>query len=338
MKRKNRVKNPIAHADGGVSEGKRSIIDRSKLRQTKMFSPTLCELYELPKYPLPDVLEYSPMRNNTVERLIELSLKYPSLNYVSVYGFSTSNNEVNTDVWVNFLDLYDRGYIKRIYDAINDYFQNDFFNAENVEYFDSTPREGFFLIDTIKSVITPYAAYRSDDAKRAILIKFIYDFIVNPMELFDVMYSNAVKFLEAQLSLLMNKSITIKHSEHGPIIQDATGEDVSVDLMINPQTIPMLMLGATIITWTYHRDYRAANAQKTTYSQAIRDNLKKKGLPTKSLSDSENEDERGNGDYPQGSGGQEGGGNYENKNSDRSIFLIAIAILVVLFIVKKKSK
>ena len=33
MKKKNRVRNPIAHADGGVSEGLEKKIDASKLKE-----------------------------------------------------------------------------------------------------------------------------------------------------------------------------------------------------------------------------------------------------------------------------------------------------------------
>lgn len=342
------VSNPLANATGKqyTESGKTLTLDTSKLKylnKTKPYKPIECGMYKLPKYFLPDVETAAPYRNNKTEAVMKLFEKYPSLDYVSVYNFSTKENQVNKDVWERFLYLYDNGFIRRIYDKINGYFTNGLQNyakthsQQDCDVFFDTKREldNTFLTEAIHTEITPNNGFKSDAERLRVLRNLIHDFITTPNELFEAMYDNAKQFLIEEAKKF---DLTIIGIKEDPVLPEwQTNKDgKSIRLFYRFFNFGAVFDFSLTYNQVIHRDTKKENDKQILYTVALKDNLQQLQVSTKSISQSENEDGRENGDYPTGGGDEDaGGGGNNGKNSDKTMLLLGVGILAAIFALKR---
>ena len=339
------VSNPLANATGKqfVDSGKKFTLEKGSLvKITKPYKPVLCGMYKLPKYFLPDVETAAPYRKNKTEAVMKLFEKYPSLDYVSAYHFSTKDSDVNKEVWKKFLSLYDQGYIKRIYNKINGYFEAELPNYtrknNNTEYFKAGATAGKFLYEIITEEITTRIGFESSTEKQKILLQLIYDYIYTPEALFEAMYDNAKQFLIEEAKKFDLTIIGIKEDPALPEWQ--TNKDgKSTRLIYRFFNLGAVFDFSLTFNQVIHRDTKKENDKQILYIVAIKDNLQQLQVSTKSISQSENEDGRENGDYPTGGGDEDaGGGGNNGKNSDKTMLLLGVGILAVIFFIKRKKR
>lgn len=347
QKKKAFVSNPLANATGKQynDSGKTLTLDTSKLKdlnKTKPYKPIECGMYKLPKYFLPDVETAAPYRNNKTEAVMKLFEKYPSLDYVSAYHFSTKDSDVNKEVWKKFLSLYDQGYIKRIYNKINGYFEAELPNYtrknNNTEYFKAGATAGKFLYEIITEEITTRIGFESSAEKQKILLQLIYDYIYTPETLFEAMYDNAKQFLIEEAKKF---DLTIIGIKEDPVLPEwQTNKDgKSIRLFYRFFNFGAIFDFSLTYNQVIHRDTKKENDKQILYTVAIKDNLQQLQVSTKSISQSENEDGRENGDYPTGGGDEDaGGGGNNGKNSDKTMLLLGVGILAVIFFLKKYKR
>lgn len=353
QRKKAYVSNPLANATGKQynDSGKTLTLDTSKLGQAgklanstqKPYKPVECGMYKLPKYFLPDVETAARYKKNKSEAIMKLFEKYPSLDYVSVYNFSTKENQVNKDVWERFLYLYDNGFIGRIYNKINGYFTNGLQNyvkthsQQDCDVFFDTKRgvDNSFLTEEIHAEITPNNGFKSDTERLRVLRNLIHDFITTPNELFEAMYDNARQFLINEAKKFDLTIIGIKEDPAIPMWQ--TNKDgKSITLFTRFGNLGAAFDYSLWFNQVIHRDTKKENDKQILYTVAIKDNLQQLQVSTKSISQSENEDGRENGDYPQGGGDEDaGGGGNNGKNSDKTMLLLGVGILAAIFFLKR---
>lgn len=341
------VSNPLANATGKqfTNSGKTLTLDTSKLKdlnKTKPYKPVECGMYKLPKYFLPDVETAAPYKKNNPGAVMKLFEKYPSLDYVSAYHFSTKDSDVNKEVWRKFLSLYDQGYIKRIYNKINGYFEAELPNYtrknNNTEYFKAGATAGKFLYEIITEEITTRIGFESSAEKQKILLQLIYDYIYTPETLFEAMYDNAKQFLIEEAKKFDLTIIGIKEDPALPSWQ--TNKDgKSIQLFTHFFNLGAVFDNSLVFNQVIHRDTKKENDKQILYTVALKDNLQQLQVSTKSISQSENEDGRENGDYPTGGGDEDaGGGGNNGKNSDKTMLLLGVGILAVIFFLKKYKR
>lgn len=314
-----------------------SIIGKLSAFENKPYNPIKCQMFLLPKFYLPDIETAAGYRNNSVEAIMNLFYKYPSLDYFSAYGFSTQNNQVNKDVWKKFLDLYDQGYIKRIYDKINGYFegglQNYVKNNTDENYFKAGARDGQFLYQKITEEITVRIGFESSSEKQEILWQLIYDFIYTPEALFEAIYKNAKQFLINEAKKL-NPSISGISDD--PATSNYKTANGSLDMLSTRYgKIGSVMDFALTFNKSIYTQAKENNKKLTLYTIALKDNLTQLQVSTKAISNSENEDGRQNGDYPGGEDENAGGRGNDVKNSDKTMLLLGIGVLVIIFILER---
>ena len=345
QKKKAFISNPLANATGKqfVDSGKKFTLEKGSLvKITKPYKPEQCGIYKLPKYFLPDVETAAPYRKNKAETVMKLFEKYPSLDYVSAYHFSTKDSEVNKEVWRKFLSLYEQGYIKRIYNKINGYFETELPNYtrknNNTEYFKAGATAGKFLYEIITEEITTRIGFESSAEKQKILLQLIYDYIYTPETLFEAMYDNAREFLIDEVKKI---DLTITGIKEDPAIPSwQTNKNNKTILMgMYYGTIGSVFDSSLAFNQVIHRDIKKENDKKILYTVALKDNLQQLQVSTKSISQSENEDGRENGDYPQGGGDEDaGGGGNNGKNSDKTMLLFGVGILAAIFVLKRYKR
>lgn len=345
------VSNPLANATGRQYEksGKTLTLDTSKLEQAlntpqKPYKPVQCGMYKLPKYYLPDVKTVAPYAKGKgeVADIMDIFKKYPSLDYVSAYHFSTKDNEVNKKVWEKFLDLYDQGYIKRIYDKINRYFASGLPNyvkehsqSEIDRYFYPT-----YVEEVIAEEVTTNNGFKSNSEWLRILRELIYNFISNPEELFETMYKNAKQQLLTEGRLLSLKIKDITDKEDGSWFRNENG-----NIILAATAHPALFKIGSIFDFSVyyngiiHREIEKENAKQIIYSVALKDNLQQLQVSTKGISKAENEDSRSEGDFPTGGGDEDAGSGGKNgKNSDKTMLLLGLGILAAIFFIKRNKR
>lgn len=348
------VSNPLANATGKQYEksGKILTLDTSKLGQAgklntpqKPYKPVECGMYKLPKYFLPDVETAAPYKKNKPGDVMKLFEKYPNLDYVSVYNFSTKDNQVNKDVWERFLYLYDNGFIGRIYNKINGYFTSGLQNyvkthsQQDCDVFFDTKRgvDNSFLTEAIQAEITPNNGFKSDAERLRVLRNLIHDFITTPNELFEAMYDNAREFL---INEAKKFDITITGIKEDPALPSWQTNNNGEAILLFTR---FFNLGAVFdnslwFNQVIHRDTKKENDKQVLYTVALKDNLAQLQVSTKSISQSENEDGRENGDYPIGGDEDAGDGGNNGKNSDKTMLLFGVGILAAIFFLKRYKR
>lgn len=343
------VSNPLANATGKqfVDSGKKFILEKgSSVKITKPYKSVQCVMYKLPKYYLPDVETAAPFARGKgkVEDIMNIFKKYPSLDYVSAYYFSTKDNEVNKKVWEKFLDLYDQGYIKRIYDKINGYFTSGLQNyvkehsqSEIDSYFKIIKEDKtIHLNEVISEEIVPNVGFKDYPDRHTILKNLIYDFITKPESLFDAMYENAKQQLLTEARKLTLKITRISDKEDGAWFQMENGATIPLGvIVINAVKLGTIFDMSLLFNWRIHKDAKQENTTKVLYSVALKDNLTQLQIATKGISKSENEDYLSEGDYP--AGGDEDAGNSGN-SSDKTMLLLGVGILVAIFLLKRNKR
>ena len=343
------VSNPLANATGKqfTESGKTLTLDASKLKdlnKTKPYKPVECGMYKLPKYFLPDVETAAPFvrGKGKIEDIMNIFKKYPNLDYVSAYHFSTKDNEVNKKVWEKFLDLYDQGYIKRIYDKINRYFASELQNyvkehsqSEIDKYFYPT-----YVEEVIAEEVTTNNGFKSNSEWLRILRELIYNFISNPEELFETMYKNAKQQLLTEARKMSLSIAKVSDKEDGAYFAKEDGSILMATIVIpGAQKMGYLLDCSLLFNWRIHKDAELENTTKVLYSVALKDNLQQLQVSTKGISKEENEDSRSEGDFPTGGGDEDAGGGGNNaKNSDKTMLLLGVGILAVIFFIKKNKR
>ena len=348
------VSNPLANATGKqyTESGKTLTLDRSKLKQVgklstpqKPYKPVECGMYKLPKYYLPDIETANPFvrsKGSKIEDIMNIFKKYPSLDYVSAYHFSTKDSDVNKEVWKKFLDLYDQGYIKRIYDKINGYFASGLQNyvkehsqSEIDNYFYPT-----YVEEVIAEEITTNNGFKSNSERLRILRELIYNFISNPEELFDAMYENAKQQLLTEARKISLSIAKISDKEDGAYFAKEDGSILMAIIVIpGAQKMGALLDSSLLFNWRIHKDAEQENTTKVLYSVALKDNLQQLQVSTKGISKAENEDSRSEGDFPTGGGDEDaGGGGNNGKNSDKTMLLLGLGILAAIFFIKRNKR
>ena len=349
QKKKAFVSNPLANATGKQYEksGKTPTLDTSKLKdlnKTKPYKPVECGMYKLPKYYLPDVETAAPFARGKgeVKDIMNIFKKYPSLDYVSAYHFSTKDSDVNKEVWKKFLDLYDQGYIKRIFNKINGYFTSGLQNyvkehsqSEIDNYFYPT-----YVEEVIAEEITTNNGFKSNSEWLRILRELIYNFISNPEELFETMYKNAKQQLLTEARKLSLKITRISDKEDGAWFQMEDGATIPLGvIVINAVKLGTIFDMSLLFNWRIHKDAEQENTTKVLYSVALKDNLQQLQVSTKGISKAENEDSRSKGDFPTGGGDEDvGGGGNNGKNSDKTMLLLGLGILAAIFFIKRNKR
>ena len=353
QRKKAYVSNPLANATGKQynDSGKTLTLDTSKLGQAgklanstqKPYKPVECGMYKLPKYFLPDVKTVAPFAKGKGEvgDIMDIFKKYPSLDYVSAYHFSTKDSEVNKEVWKKFLDLYDQGYIKRIYDKINGYFASGLPNY--VKEHSQSEIDSYFIPTYVEEVIaeeiTTNNGFKSNSEWLRILRELIYNFISNPEELFEAMYKNAKQQLLTEGRLLSLKIKDIIDKEDGSWYRNEN-ENIIFAATSHPA---LFRIGSIFDFSVYyngiiHREIEKENAKQILYSVALKDNLAQLQVSTKGISKAENEDGRSEGDFPTGGGDEDAGGGGNNKNNDKTMLLLGIGILAAIFFMKRYKR
>lgn len=345
--------NPLANATGKqyTGTGKEFTLDTSKLGQAgklstlqKPYKPVQCGMFLLPKYYLPDVETAAPFARGKgkVEDIMNVFKKYPSLDYVSAYHFSTKDNEANKKVWEKFTDLYDQGYIKRIYDKINGYFASGLPNyvkehsqSEIDNYFYPT-----YVEEVIAEEVTTNNGFKSNSEWLRILRELIYNFISNPEELFETMYKNAKQQLLTEARKLTLKITRISDKEDGAWFQMENGAIIPLGIIVpNAVKLGTIFDMSLLFNWRIHKDAEKENAKQIIYSVALKDNLQQLQVSTKGISKAENEDSRSDGDFPTGGGDEDaGGGGNNGKNSDKTMLLLGLGILAAIFFIKRNKR
>lgn len=346
MRTKKIVSNPLANATGKqfVDSGKKFILEKGSLvKITKPYKPVQCGMYKLPKYYLPDVEIAAPFARGKgkVEDIMNIFKKYPNLDYVSAYHFSTKDNEVNKKVWKKFLDLYDQGYIKRIYDKINRYFTSGLQNyvkthsqKEIDSYFIPT-----YVEEVISEEITTNNGFKSNSEWLRILRELIYNFISNPDELSDAMYENAKQQLLTEARKLTLKITRISDKEDGAWFQMEDGATIPLGLIvINAVKLGTIFDISLLFNWRIHKDAEQENTTKVLYSVALKDNLTQLQVSTKGISKKENEDSRSEGDFPTGGDEDARGSGNNGKNSDKTMLFLGAGILAAIFFLKRYKR
>lgn len=343
------VSNPLANATGKqyTESGKTLTLDASKLKnlnETKPYKPVECGMYKLPKYYLPNVETALPFvrGKGKVEDIMNVFKKYPRLDYVSAYHFSTKDSEVNKEVWEKFTELYDQGYIKRIYDKINGYFASGLPNyvkkhsqSEIDSYFYPT-----YVEEVIAEEVTTNNGFKSNNEWLRILRELIYNFISNPEELFETMYKNAKQQLLTEARKLSLSIAKVSDKEDGAWFAKEDGSSLMAGI-VHPASIKMgtLLDFSLLFNWRIHKDAEKENTKKVLYSVALKDNLAQLQVSTKGISKAENEDGRSEGDFPTGGGDEDaGGGGNNGKNSDKTMLLLGVGILAAIFFIKRNKR
>ena len=343
--------NPLANATGKqyTGTGKEFTLDTSKLSNLELkapqkpYNPAKCGMFLLPKYFLPDVEKAAGFtKRGRIEDIINIFKKYPSLDYVSAYHFSTKDIEINKKVWERFTDLYDQGYIKRIYDKINGYFASELQNY--VKTHSQSEIDGYFIPTYIEEVIaeeiTTNNGFKDNAEKQRILRSLIFNFINSPATLFEAMYENAKQQLLTEARKLTLKITGISDAENGAHFQTESGQTMPLAIFVpGVQKLATIFDSSLLFNWRIHKDAENENAKKVLYSVALKDNLTQLQVSTKGISKAENEDSRSEGDFPTGGGDEDAGGGRNNgKNSNMPMLLLAIGILAAIFVLKKKKR
>lgn len=350
------VSNPLANATGRQYEksGKTLTLDTSKLRQAlntpqKPYKPVQCGIYKLPKYFLPDVETAVPFvrGKNKVEDIMNIFKKYPSLDYVSAYHFSTKDSEVNKEVWKKFTELYDQGYIKRIYDKINGYFASGLPNY--VKKHSQSEIDSYFKIikddttihinEVISEEIVPNVGFKDYPDRHTILKNLIYDFVTKPESLFEAMYENAKQQLLTEARKISLSIAKVSDKEDGAYFAKEDGS-LLMAAIVHPARVKMgnLLDSSLFFNWGIHKDAEKENAKQILYSVALKDNLTQLQVSTKSISQSENEDYREEGEYPQGRNEDDSDSGNNGKNSDKTMLLLGVGILAAIFFIKRNKR
>lgn len=347
------VSNPLANATGKqyTESGKTLTLDTSKLKQVgklstpqKPYKPEQCGMYKLPKYYLPDVETAAPFARGKgkVADIMDIFKKYPNLDYVSPYYFSTKDNEVNKDVWERFLDLYDQGYIKRIYDKINRYFASGLQNyvkehsqSEIDRYFYPT-----YVEEVIAEEITPNNGFKDEAEKQRVLRSLIYNFITSPELLFEAMYENSKQQLLTEARKMSLSIAKISDKEDGAYFAKEDGSILMAIIVIpGAQKMGSILDTSLLLNSRIHKDAEQENTTKVLYSVALKDNLTQLQVSTKGISKEENKDSRSEGDFPTGGGDEDaGGGGNNGKNSDKTMLLLGLGILAAIFFIKRNKR
>lgn len=343
------VSNPLVANATGKTVGKQIKLAAPKLPSTstgsagsesqkqKPYTPVKCEMYKLPKCYLPDVKTASGYKNNKVSDILEVFKKYPSLDYVSAYSFSTKDSEVNKAVWKRFLELYDLGYIKRVYDKINGYFENGLQNY--VKTHSQAEIDSYFpvnhLRDEIGTIITRNIGFRDNVSYQNDLLDFIKSFISAPETLFQAMYDNSKKQLLTEARSITLKITGVSDKEDGTYFADVKGNRVSL-FDQNPALFKLASILDTALLWNgqIYRKTLQTNNKKQLYTVALKDNLIQLQVSTKGVSDGENE-ELGDFDEGEKDDNSKGARNF-SKSNNKSIILGGVAILAGIFLLKRR--
>lgn len=347
QRKKSFVSNPLANATGKqfVDSGKKFTLEKgSPVKITKPYKPVLCGMYKLPKYFLPDVETAASFvrGKGKIEDIMNIFKKYPNLDYVSAYHFSTKDNEVNKKVWEKFLDLYDQGYIKRIYDKINGYFASGL--QDYVKKHSQSEIDNYFYPTYVEEVIaeeiTTNNGFKDDAEKQRVLRSLIYNFINSPETLFEAMYENSKQQLLTEGRKMSLSIAKIYDKEDGAYFAKEDGSILMATIVIpGAQKMGYLLDCSLLFNWRIHKDAELENTTKVLYSVALKDNLTQLQVSTKGISKAENEDSRSEGDFPTGGGDEDAGGGGKNgKNSDKTMLLLGVGILAAIFFIKRNKR
>lgn len=136
MKKKNRVRNPIAHADGGVSEGLGKKIDTSKLEQISpeyyQAQKKLKAMFEefksnIKTCEMPSLAYYFRIGHGSRANYRDFGHKiwdipHPNKGNAEYWDIKLSKNFATNAAWENWSRNYYPQIMQKLYDNINDYF------------------------------------------------------------------------------------------------------------------------------------------------------------------------------------------------------------------------
>ena len=353
------VSNPLANATGRQYEksGKTLTLDTSKLRQAgklttpqKPYKPEQCSMYILPRY---KDFNFSQKGGKTitfnkyVEYCLKLTIPQNNLPVSTMAGISStymlglSDDKISMDVVqaaFGFFKAYDRGYIQKIFDEINKHFKNRSWYDEylkNPYYYTAEDASGFVYSVIDANIfagdidITDSSIF--DNVKIAIL-RFIFD----QQGFFANGYNNVKKYNED-----IAKKIRKKISEFGAEDIFTLGlsrvEKAASEAYFNEEYNRKI----TKPNEEIYKKAKEVNDKKKTYKQIVNENS---ALLTdnpveerKRWSDATTDKPTLRGAYSENKH-QNNENEHQNRktNSDKTMLLVAVGVLVGIFFLKKK--
>ena len=353
------VSNPLANATGRQYEksGKTLTLDTSKLRQAgklttpqKPYKPEQCSMYILPRY---KDFNFSQKGGKTitfnkyVEYCLKLTIPQNNLPVSTMAGISStymlglSDDKISMDVvqaGLGFFKAYDRGYIQKIFDEINKHFENRSWYDEylkNKGYYFSQTTSGFVYAIIEKNIFAIDLGITNsrvlDNVKIAIL-RFIFD----QQGFFANGYNNVKKYNED-----IAKKIRKKISEFGAEDIFTLGlsrvEKAASEAYFNEEYNRKI----TKPNEKTYNDAKEANSKKKSYLTILTTNANAltNDLTQEKKDQSENTTDpvtesgtipSSNDDFPDKDN--------QKTNSDKTMLLVAVCVLIGLFFLKRKYK
>lgn len=355
MKKKNRVRNPIAHADGGVSEGLEKKIDASKLKEGSieyyqarkklkaMFEDFKSKIKtcEMPKLAYYKRIGYGSAADyrGFGQRIWD----YPFNKSDLKWDIKLSKNFATNAAWENWSRNYYPQIMTNVYTKINQYFQT-YYPKEILEIAETTDKsernnKQKKLQDNLSSIVLENiikTVIREDETDYQNIFDCIKTFVLYPQQVLEHQfnYVNEVERQEGTNAAAMKSYANDKHTMFN------TGNFCKTIDTINNKYSSINSYNRAL----YQKALLAL--LKEDFAQIINDNIviANEFITNFTAIDvglTISEDYTNNvatADVNQTGGLQYGSGSNKSTSSDRKMLLLGAGILGVLFFIKKKKK
>lgn len=353
------VSNPLANATGmQYKDSEKTLtLDTSKLEQVgklstpqKPYNPEKCSMYILPRY---KDFNFSQKGGKTitfnkyVEYCLKLTIPQNNLPVSTMVGISStwmlglSDDKISSDIVkaaLGFFKAYDRGYIQKIFDEINKHFENRSWYDEylkNKSYYFSQTTSGFVYAIIEKNIYAIDLGITNsgvlDNVKIAIL-RFIFD----QQGFFDNGYTNAKKYNE-DIAKRIRKKISEFGAEDIFTLGLSRAEKSASEAYFNEEYNRKI----TKPNEKTYNDAKEANSKKKSYLTILTTNV---NALTDDLTQEKKDQSENTTDPVTESGTIPSSNDFPDKdnqkktNSDKTMLLVAVCVLIGLFFLKRKYK
>lgn len=357
MKKKNRVTNPIAHADGGVSEGlgkklntnttasktltgtTKSLVENEDAKIRKNYKPVKIDYVKLPDLVAPDAQSYqsyykSIQSGNIPTKFFDVKSGVFPMKILECIGLDVQEGAKGLLTVSKFSEAYKNGYIKDIVDTLNANFKTpDWYLERNKDKY-YRANDSTYLWEIICQNIT---ATKLDITNETILYN---------VRMLALAYFNDPETMGSKIY----EGIKSANEDYKKRLREVTAgfewyDIVTLGLSQAAQEIAWTFIENTFkskISIPNENEYTRFKAEiKTakTYDDAVQEMI----LTTEDGNEEYIENKQFENNQLQGqsnqngSGGNEDGGGGNISSTDPTIY-IAIGILILIFILKRKNR
>lgn len=359
MKKKNRVTNPIAHADGGVSEGlgkklntnttasktltgtTKSLVENEDAKIRKNYKPVKIDYVKLPDLVAPDAQSFQSyykkiQGGNIPTKFFEVKSGVFPMKILECIGLDVQEGAKGLLTVSKFSEAYKNGYIKDIVDALNANFKTpDWYLEKNLDKY-YTAAKSTYLWEVICQNIT------------AVKLDITNETILYNVRMLALAYFNA----PAKMGSKIYEGIKSANENYKKRLREVTAGFEWYDIV----TLG-LSQAAQEIAWTFientfktkisipnedeYARFKAETKTVKTYDKTLEkaiEDIDKKNLTYLENKKFENNETQGQSNQQNsGRGGNEDGGGGNISSTDPTIY-IAIGILILIFLLKRKNR